>query len=278
MLLRPHHFAKFFFVCILILSLAAFASAQGPSADASVATADAGTSAPAPPPAASTDDGWHVAVTPYLWFAGMHGTVGALGRQTSVHASFGDIISNFNIGFMATFDARKKRFGTTTDLVWMRLSDDKALPELVTGITSVDVKVRQFILTPKLYYRVVDQEKIKVDALVGFRFFHLGEGLEFNPSLIGGVDASQNWADAVGGARFQIPVGEKVLVTIAGDAGGGGASVDYQVAALLGYRIGKKYILQAGYRYLDVNFRGSNAFIYDTATSGIVGGVTISFK
>jgi hypothetical protein len=275
---RPNHFVKFFFVIALVLSLATFASAQGPSAEASVATADASNSAPVPPPAASADDSWHVGVTPYLWFAGMHGTVGALGRQTSVHASFGDIISNFNIGFMATFEARKNRFGTTTDLVWMRLSDDKALPSLLTGITSVDVKLRQFVLTPKLYYRVVDQQKIKVDAMVGFRFFHIGEGLEFSPNLIGGVDASQNWADAVGGARFQIPLSEKALVTIAGDAGGGGARVDYQVAALLGYRIGKKCILQAGWRYMDVDFRGANAFIYDVATSGVVGGVTINFK
>ena len=40
------------------------------------------TSSPNPP--AATDDGWHFDITPYLWFAGAHGTVGALGREASV--------------------------------------------------------------------------------------------------------------------------------------------------------------------------------------------------
>ena len=32
--------------------------------------------------------GWHVAVSPYLWFPGIHGTVGAFGprRQRAMHA------------------------------------------------------------------------------------------------------------------------------------------------------------------------------------------------
>jgi hypothetical protein len=67
-------------------------------------------------------------------------------------------------------------------------------------------------------------------------------------------------------------------VTILGDAGGGGANSDYQVAAALGYRIGKTYILQAGWRYLDVNYRGSQSFVYDTATSGLLLGLTINLK
>ena len=273
---RASQFVKIFLSVALILSLATFANAQGPSADASVATADPSASSPAPQ--ASTDDGWHLGITPYLWFAGIHGTVGALGRQTSVHASVGDIFSNFNIGFMGTVEARKKRFVTTTDIMWLRLSDDKGLPINQVGITSVEGKVREFLITPMIGYRVVDNPKIKVDASVGFRFWHLGEGLEFTPNLIGGVDTSQNWADALGGARFQFPLGEKAQITIMGDAGGGGARSDYQVVGLLGYKLGKKCVLQGGWRYLDADFRGSNGFIFDAATNGVIVGVTINLK
>src|SRR5689334_18364655 len=38
-------------------------------------------------PGVTDDDGWHFALSPYLWFGGSHGTVGALGRTASVHAS-----------------------------------------------------------------------------------------------------------------------------------------------------------------------------------------------
>jgi hypothetical protein len=40
-----------------------------------------------PTPQKSTTDpdaSWHFSVMPYLWFAGMHGSVGALGHEASV--------------------------------------------------------------------------------------------------------------------------------------------------------------------------------------------------
>jgi hypothetical protein len=46
------------------------------------------TSSPDTPQAkqANPNEGWHVEITPYLWFAGVHGTTGAL--EASVDASF----------------------------------------------------------------------------------------------------------------------------------------------------------------------------------------------
>jgi hypothetical protein len=265
------------FLCLLalILSLATAATAQGPVEES---TSQSSGTAPSPATTASPDDGWHVGLSPYLWFAGVHGTVGALGHETGVSASFGDIFSYFNIGLMGEVEARKKRFLVATDIMWMRLSDEKALPVNEVGIQSVDVKVREFLLTPIVGYRVVDKKGIKVDATVGCRYWHLGESLEFKPSLVGGVSQSVNWVDAQGGARIHLLLSQKAMVTIVGDAGGGGANSDYQIAGLLGYKIGKKYILQAGWRYLDVNYRGSQSFVYDTATSGLLFGLTINLK
>jgi hypothetical protein len=53
--------------------------------------------------------------------------------------------------------------------------------------------------------------------------------------------------DAVGGARIQAMLSPKLVLTIEGDAGGGGANSDYQVGGLIGWKL-KKIILQAGYR------------------------------
>jgi len=264
-----------FCVLTLILSLATTATAQMPAVEE---TSQSGGTAPSPTTPASPDDAWHVGVTPYLWFAGVHGTIGALGREASVHASFGDIISYFNIGFMGDVEARKKRFLLTTDIMWMRLSDQKGLPLNEVGLQSIDAKAREFLLTPGGGYRILDKEKIKVDAWVGFRYWHLGQTLELKPSIFGGVSQSQNWVDALGGARIHIPLSQKAMVTIGGDAGGGGANSDYQVAGLLGYKVAKKVMLQAGWRYLDANYRNSRSFIYDTATSGVLFGTTINLK
>jgi hypothetical protein len=179
---------------------------------------------------------------------------------------------------MGAVEVRKKRVLLVTDVMWMRLSDEKGIPLNDVGIQSVDAKVNQFILTPGVGYRIVDSDKLKIDGIAGFRYWHLGESLEFTPSLVGGVSGSQNWVDALGGARIHIPLSQKAMITIRGDAGGGGANSDYQVAGLLGYKISEKCVLQAGYRYLDVNYRNSSSFSYNTATSGLLLGVTINLK
>src|SRR5271169_5350665 len=97
---------KLFSGLVLILSLVGIAIAQnGNTTSSSGATAQ--------------DDGWHFQATPYLWFAGVHGAAGVDGHLTSIHASFGDILSNLNIGLMGEVEARRKRVLLSTDLMWM---------------------------------------------------------------------------------------------------------------------------------------------------------------
>ena len=233
---------------------------------------------PLPDPPKPSDEGWHFGIAPYLWFAGVHGTVGALGHEASVDASFRDIFSYVNIGLMFALEPRYNRIVMPFDFMWMKLSDDKALPFEV-GPTSVKAKINQVMFAQKIGYRVIDSEKLKVDGLVGFRYWHMGTTLTLQPQIANGFYDSANWADAVGGARIQAMLSSKVTITILGDAGGGGANSDYQVAGLLGWKF-KKFTLQAGWRYVSVNYRpsGSVRFVYDMATSGLIFGATIPLK
>jgi hypothetical protein len=266
---------------VMVLLLCAPAFAQGPS-DLTVADQTAGAPAApqAPQNAATTDDDqWHVAVTPYLWFPGMSGTVGALGHTTSVHASATDVLSHFNIGIMGAVEARKNRLVVPIDFMWIKLSDDKGIPLNDIGATSVKAKVYETIFTPKVGYRFVDQEKFKGDVLVGFRYWYLGQNLSLQPVGIGnGISASQSWADVVAGAKFEMVLSPKVGITVLGDAGGGGAHSDYQVAGLLGYKIKPTVILQGGWRYMSVDFQSARQFIFDTHMSGLLLGVTFNVK
>lgn len=233
---------------------------------------------PLPDPPKPSDEGWHFVIAPYLWFAGLHGTVGARGHEASMHASFGDIFSYLNIGLMFALEPRYNRIVMPFDFMWMKLSDDKALPFEV-GPTSVKVEIKQLMLAQKIGYRVIDSEKFKVDGLAGFRYWHMGTTLTLQPQIASGFYQSANWADAVGGARIQVMLSPKIALTVLGDAGGGGANSDYQVAGLLGWKF-KKFSLQGGWRYMSVNYRpsGSARFVYDMTTSGLIFGATIPLK
>jgi len=180
---------------------------------------------------------------------------------------------------MVTAELRKNRFVFPLDFMWIKLRADHATP-FDPGVSSVRLGVSETLLTPKAGYRVVDSRKLSMDALVGFRYWHLGMDLNFQPSgILSNFSPSTDWVDAVGGANIQIPLGMKTVVTVAGDAGGGGANSDYQVFGGLGYKF-KRVTLQAGWRYLDVNYRGGQPtlFIYDAHMSGPIVGVTFDLK
>jgi hypothetical protein len=180
---------------------------------------------------------------------------------------------------MGTVETRKEHWVVPVDIMWVALSDDKGLPENEAGIESISFRSGQFILTPKVGYQIVDTPKLKVDSLVGLRYWHLGERLHFNPVLFNGVSTSQNWVDGVTGARIEMVLSPKASITVLGDAGGGGAAPDYQVAGLLSVKVKKNLVLAAGWRYLDVHYRNnSRLFLYDMTESGAGLGAVFHFR
>jgi hypothetical protein len=226
---------------------------------------------------------WHVAVSPYLWFPGVHGTIGAFGRDVGIHATPGDLLSNFRFGLMGGLETRYKRVVLPVDLMWIRLEDDKALPLANLMATKAKLKGGEFLLTPKIGYRLFDEERIKIDALTGLRYWHFSENLKFVPSNLNlNFSESQNLVDPLVGGRVQLGLTPKIVANVLGDVGGWGtgSQLEYQVAGLLGYRIKPKWTLQAGYRYLSIDYRNSNrgGTVVYLITSGVIFGATIDLK
>ncbi len=266
------------FAMMVILSLTPPAGAQ---VTASASTPQPSDSSSQPKSSVNDDEGWHLALSPYLWFAGAHGTVGALGRDVGIHASPGDLLSHFNFGLMGAAEARYNRFVLNGDMIWIRLSDSRALPLTTLGATSADARVGQFVWTSKVGYRVINHERIKADANVGVRYWHLGQSLSLNPSILGNeFNGSQSWADILVGGRVKIPFGESVAVNLAGDVGGWNATakLDYQFVSVLEFRISRKWTLGAGYRYLSVDYSNGLRGTYNMITSGAVIGATWQIK
>lgn len=108
---------------------------------------------------------------------GGHGTVGALGRSASFHATPGDLLSHLDIGVLRAAEARYKRFLLDGDLLWIRISDSRALPLPALSAVSADVRLGEFVWSAKLGYRVVDHKKVKADVHLGARYWHLGQKL-----------------------------------------------------------------------------------------------------
>jgi len=260
-------------------------AANDPDPDAALLTApNAETALPAYPSAQtsaapasrpSSDDQWHFAITPYLWFPAFDGTLGLPNRDLHVDASAGKMISHFRFGLMGEAEARRKWLLLGLGLFWVRLGDDKAVP-LEPLVVTANAKAQQFMLTPTVGVRFVDREKIKVDFFTGFRFWHLGANLNFNPSALGlNFSKSANWVDPMVGGRIQVPLSEKIVANVLGDVGGWGtgSQIEYDVAGTLGYRVKPTLTLLMGYRYLRLVYR-SGPFLFNIHEPGILFGLT----
>jgi hypothetical protein len=179
---------------------------------------------------------------------------------------------------MGAIEPRYKRIVMPLDIFWIRLGDDRALPNSPNqGVANLHAT--EFFLTQKLGYRVVDSERLKIDGLAGFRYWHFGESVSFTTNSLN-FTGSQNWVDPLVGGRITGILTPKVELTIGGDVGGWGAGsqIDYQIFGLLGYRIKPALALQAGYRYLYFDYRRASGAFLDNTTSGVVFGVSITLK
>jgi opacity protein-like surface antigen len=226
-------------------------------------------------------DQWHVSVSPYLWLAGLDGNLDVLGHQAAVQQSFGDILGNLKFGVMGLTEVRRGRIALLTDLLFVRIGDQKAVPvPQFPSALPVTVTSNTFTLTSEIGYRVYANDRFSADLLAGVRYYHISANLDADAGPIGqaSYSRSDNWADAVGGARLQLRLTQRVGLFLIGDAGGGGSSPTWQLATGAGYRLTKRSTAQFGYRRLYFNRQTGPNFAFDATQEGFILGSTLRFR
>jgi hypothetical protein len=236
------------------------------------------TSPKTPVPQTADPDKWQFQFSPYFWLAGLHGIGGTENRTTAVDESFSDVFDALNFAFMATFEARKGRFISLTDLEYVSVSDEKATPGPL--FSTVDAGFKTFIFDQEVGYRLFDdpEKGASIDVLGGVRVWHVSTDFEFGAGILPAtrIDASRNWVDGVGGLRGKMALSQKMFLTGKFDLGGGGSNFTWQIFAGGGYNINPKIALILGYRVLDVNYNKNN-FVYDMNQRGPILGVGFRF-
>lgn len=237
--------------------------------------------------AADVADEWKFEVTPYMLAAGMDGTVGVLGHQADIDASFGDIWDVLDAGLMGLFTAQKGPWWFGLEGVYMKLQDDGV--HTVTGPGGVVSINGQLDVTSKLYvfqasagYRVWD-EVTKVDAIGALRYTELDldtdVDIAFTPPIFGGsasADGSEGWTDLVVGVRALHPVSKEVSLIGYADVGGGGSDLTFQFIGGVNWEFSDGFTAKLGYRYLSWDYEDDGAK-WDVAAHGPYLGIGIAF-
>ena len=224
--------------------------------------------------AGAADSRWHFAIAPYFWGAGIDGTVSLKGiPEQPVHASFSEIIENFDFGLSVRFEGRKGRAGVATDLLCMNLG--ATIPACsVLGRFEPEVDVRQLVFEAGGFYRLHSGEQTEgtpafVDVLAGVRYNGMRSRLE--GTGFEGTARSFDWVDGVVGVHFAAPLGTKVTLDGRGDVAGLGSDFSWQLQGNLWFNPSPRWAIGAGYRYYDVDYdegSGLDRKIYKVATQG----------
>jgi hypothetical protein len=234
-------------------------------------------------------DSWQYEFTPYLFAAGMDGTIGVRGVEADVDLSFSDILDNLDQGFMGFFAARKGRWSYSLEGVYMKLEDEGS--KSVTGPfgqVSVDgalkVTSKMNIYQGTLGYRVFD-EGTTVDLLGGVRYTKLEADAEVAIATVPGIvfpggndsaSGSESWFDGVVGARVQHPISDTTSFVGYADVGAGGSDLTYQLIAGLNWQFKERYSAKLGYRLLSWDYE-EDGTVWDITAQGPYLGIGIRF-
>ncbi|GAA3098702.1 hypothetical protein GCM10010520_50290 [Rhizobium viscosum] len=220
----------------------------------------------APQPRPADADKWTFSMAPYFWAAGITGDTGVFGLpEVHVDESFGDILSDLDFGFMAAGDARYDRFSIVTDIIYARITTDSATPRGVLA-DEVDLKTETFTAMIGAGYSVIDEPQGRLDVIGGVKIWYTETTISFSGGPLGGVSGTDDatWVDAVAGVRGMYSITPSVYLTGWGLIGAGGADLDWDVMAAIGYKWNDAISAVAGYRALGVNYSD------DTLTNDIV--------
>ncbi len=232
------------------------------------------------PQATSGEQGWTFTAAPYLWVAGIDGTIGQSGLPpVDVDASFSDIMKHFDVGVMGAAEARYGRLGFATDLQYIKVSADADTPKGLL-FDRLEVTSKTLSVFGAAMWRAVETPTVSVDLMAGARLWSVETRIDPVGGPLGVADFSstETWVDPVVGAKGRVELPSNFYLTGWGMFGGFGVSskASWDVMGAVGYEVTDATSFMAGYRALGVDYKHGD-FLFDVVQSGPILGALIKF-
>jgi hypothetical protein len=224
----------------------------------------------------SDQDRWEFGGSAYLWAAGVEGTDSA---GDEIDVSFSDVLEDLDGGLMGIIAANKGKWTLIADILYLSIHQETSSTANLIGIPAkldVDVKLKGFVSTVGVAYRVIDDDMTSIDLLVGARYFRLESDFEADiGSSKTKYSDSGNALDGIIGSQVIIDLGERWYLSCYADVGAGESKLTWQAWPGVGYRYEKVDVV-AGYRHLEWETDDGDTF-EDLNFSGPMLGVKFPF-
>jgi len=230
---------------------------------------------------------WQFEITPYLFGAGMDGTVGMRGVSADIDMSFSDIWERLDSAFMVYFSAQKGDWIYALDAIYFKIEDEAAsswqgpLGNNNTAQLNADMTQQAYALS--VGRRVLNQQT-RVDVLGVARYTSLDAdvklalttGNDLLPDGSRSASRKESWWDAAVAVRVLAPIAEHWDFLGYADIGAGGSDFTYQLLAGVNWQFGKSLSAKFGYRHIYQDYQKDD-FKWDMTTSGLYAGLGIKF-
>ena len=224
----------------------------------------------APPTAPADENNWRFEFTPYLWMAGLTGTIRARDQSVTVEQSFGDVLKSLKFTFAFRFEAAKDRWGVLVDNNYLHLgkSLNIVVPGVLPGRSRTITRFDQNINVLELggFYEVwkapAESPKpspFSLDVLGGVKIVHIGNSIDFiDPGQnLQTIEGSTDYAQAFVGARAKARAGKKVIIEARYDVALA-SEYNWTLEGLVEFPVVKRLSMGAGYRASRVNKEGTD--------------------
>ena len=234
--------------------------------------------------------GVQIFAIPYLWLAGVHGTIDTpIPRAPSVGVDVSaiDVLSHLSaVPFMGSLEIRDGPLGLLGDALHLPIGTGITTPGSLFSGGHAELVANTG--TALLLYRVLEQPTQYADLGVGFRPWSFNANLTLSPGTLPGASANRmaSWVDPLIGGRYHIDLPSGFLpsgfgLTGYGDVGGFGlgAHTDWQLIGTIDYTPSPWIDLHLGYRSLSFDYTASGGFNlgYNIHMRGPILAATIKF-
>jgi opacity protein-like surface antigen len=233
-------------------------------------------------PVEAEESEWDFGFRPYLWMTGLNGTIGANGVTSPVDMDFGDILSNLDMVWASTLEARRGKWGVMLDFTYLRLSDGFN-PAFTSGppVAPSGFEVEMYLVDLVGSYRGFEWDDGFLDFTGGVRWMSIENTIDLSTAAgpAGSAGAKDDWFDPHIGLRLHHDLGARTYLLVSGDVGGFGVGSDmaYHALAAVGYRFNDRFSLELGYRYLKEDYDNGPTFSFDAEMQGPILGLSFAW-
>jgi hypothetical protein len=217
--------------------------------------------------------------TLYVWSAGVGGTVQPLrgGPVLNIDRSFSELSQDLDAALFVSGLIRSGRVLVLGDFSYLAASRRGVVTLPGSGPVPAAGRLEQAALTLEGGYRVVDESRYSLDALVGLRTWWLtSDVLGAGGALQGSV--RRDFTDPLLALRGRAQFSPRwsALAYVDGGGFGLGSESTLQAVGTVNFQASQLILLSAGYRRLDVDYRQDGARL-DLSSGGPVFGLTFRF-